>query len=81
MADDKNGCCCNSAIDKALKVTVILFLVYIMLAGIFVFVGMALRGHDRFQMMGRGTLRGVETQTGVEAPCGCSLKDNVDLLK
>jgi hypothetical protein len=81
MAEEKNGCCCSGALDKALKVTVILFLVYVMLGGLFLFVGMALKGHDRFQSMGRFGLVGTTEQVGTDAPCGCSLREKNDLVK
>jgi hypothetical protein len=81
MAEDKNGNCCNSALDKALKVTVILFLAYIMLGGLFVFAAIALRGHDRIQMMRNGGVTSLLQKTDSELPCGCSLKGAVESTK
>jgi hypothetical protein len=79
MAEEK-GCCCNGAIDKALKVTVILFLVYIMLGGLFMFVAMTLRNHENPGMVKRAPI-GVEGQLPGDSGCGCGLKGDAEIIK
>lgn len=74
MAEEKNGNfnCGNDPLSKALKVTVILFLVYIMLGGLFMAAVVAFRGHNRAGIMKRGIRQELKENGLLRMPCSVS---------